>query len=336
MTAAKEHDGFEVEIESMLEKVFRIIHEGVILHEYLTDKEYATLAVTMKNIDPPLRSLRISQCLTSPLTTYALTQLLQGNVTLESLHLEANLLEADAIPAIAEILKQNKSLLQLHFVLLTNGLTLKDVEALSDMLSANHVLKDLSLYANGIDAEKTKILAATLSKDPDLEKLNLASNAIGDEGAHVLADALVENTKLRELNLSDCRIGTQGVKAIFTALKQNNSLQTLTLRRLSKEALQALSEMLTENRSLQKLDLSLYSSEFSVEQIRLLVQALTQNTLLKEMHIQDDDGKIKKEINEINELLARNALPLPPAAEPPPAAAEQKAAAEAPAAGSKH
>src|SRR5665213_1632426 len=101
---------FEVQIETMLDKVFRIIHEGMILNEYLSDKEYATLAVTLKNIHPPLRGLRISQCLDEPLSTYALTQLLHGNTTLEWFHLEANHIEPTGMQAIAELLKQNENL----------------------------------------------------------------------------------------------------------------------------------------------------------------------------------------------------------------------------------
>ena len=143
MTTSQQGSDFEVEIETMLAKVFRIIHEGVILHEDLTDKEYATLSVTLKNISPPLRGLRISQCLKNPLTTYALTQLLQDNTTLEWFHLEGNQLESTGIKAIAEILKQNKKLQQFHCGFIKDGLTIDDVQAISDMLSINTTLKDL-------------------------------------------------------------------------------------------------------------------------------------------------------------------------------------------------
>lgn len=322
MTTSRQGSEFEAEIETMLETVFRIIHEGVILHEYLSDKEYATLSVTLKNINPPLRGLRISQCLKEPLTTYALTQLLQGNLTLEWFHLEANHIDATGIKAIAEILKQNSKLQQLYCGFILNGLTVEDIQAIADMLLTNKTLKDLTLYANAIDSEKTKILADALSKNPALEKLNLASNEIGKEGAIAIADALTKNTNLQELNVSDCRLGKEGILAIISALKQNKGLQTLTLRYLNAEYIPALSEMLVENSTLKNLDLSLYSSEFTVEEMEMLLQALRKNKSLQKLGIQDNDGKLKDEISEIKQILMKNVTPLAPAE---PAAAEAAA-----------
>ena len=112
--------------------------------------------------------------------------------------------------------------------------------------------------------------------------------------------------------MSDCRLGNQGIKAIFSALKKNTALRTLTFRRLNAEVMTALSEMLMENKALKILDFSLYTSEFSTEQMQLLLQALRKNKSLQELHIQDDDGKLKAEINEIREILAKNLLPQPP------------------------
>lgn len=307
MKTERGNSEFEVQIETMLDKVFRIIHEGMILNEYLTDKEYATLAVTLKNIHPPLRGLRISQCLDKPLSTYALTQLLHGNTTLEWFHLEANCIEETGIKAIAELLKQNDSLQRFYCGYLMNGLTLEDLQALSDMLITNTTLKDFNLYANTLNAEKTKIIADTLAKNPALEKLGLGSNEIGVDGAVALADALTKNSKLKELNLADCRLGDKGIKAIFNSLKQNTALNTLTLRRLSAEAIKPLSEMLGENKGLKKLEVSLYTSELSTEQMQQILEALRKNTVLQELSIQDDDGKLKAELEEIKQLLTKNA-----------------------------
>ncbi len=300
------HQEKNFEIEVMLEKVFRIIHEGVILHEYLTDKEYSTLAVTLKNISPPLRTLRISQCQDKPLTTYALSQLLRNNMTLEYFHLEANQVESDAIQAIASILKRNASLQSFTCSLINNELTTDDIASLADMLLENKSLKELNLYATGITAEKTKLLATALEKNPTLKKLNLASNEIFDEGAMAIANALSHNTNLTELNLSDCRIGNNGIKTLFSALKQNTTMQTITLCRLTTESIQSLSEMIMENKGLQKLNLPLYTSQFNIEQIQLLLDAVKKNNSLREINIRDDDGKLKNEINEIQQILTKN------------------------------
>lgn len=312
MTTSHQNKEFEVEIEAMLEKVFRIIHEGVILHEYLTDKEYATLAVTLKNISPPLRGLRISQCTKEPLNTHVLTQLIQGNNTLEWLHLEANKIDPTGIKAVAEILKHNNKLQQLNCDFVVDGLSAEDVQAIADMLLVNTTLKELILRANCINVEKIKVVANTLAQNPALEKLDLAANELGEEGAAALADALTKNSKLRELNVSDCRLGTKGIKTIFSALKQNTGLQTLIFRRLGADAMQALSEMLTENKALRKLDLSLYTSEFTLEQMQSLLEALRKNKTLQELNIQDDDGKLKNEISEIKQILMQNLTPLEP------------------------
>lgn len=325
MTKPQQDSEFEVEIEEMLQKVFRIIHEGVILHEYLTDKEYATLSVTLKNINPPLRGLRISQCTEEPLSTYALTQLLHGNITLEWFHIEASCIEPTGIKAIAEMLKQNNKLQQFHCAFLHNGLSMDDIQALSDMLLINTTLKDLTLPANNINAEKAKVLAATLAQNPALAKLNIVSNEIGAEGAVAIADALTKNSKLMELNLTDCRLGNAGMNAIFTALKQNLSLSSLTLRRLSADVIPTLADMIAINKGLKKLDLSLYTSELSLPHMQLLLEALKQNKYLLELSIQDDDGKLKSELTEIGELLKRNLTTPPPAPEPAAAATEAKA-----------
>lgn len=311
-----EKNEFEVQIETMLEKVFRIIREGIILHEYLTDKEYATLAVTLKNINPPLRGLRISQVLEKPLSTYALTQLLSENHSLEWFHLEANQIESNGIQAIAEILKENTKLEEFYCGFLANGLSTADIKSLFDMLLVNKTLKNVNLYANVINAEKAKIIADTLGQNPALAKLGLASNEIGNEGALALAEALTKNTQLLELNVADCRLGNQGMKAIFHALRKNTALRKLTLHRLDQDVIPVFAEMLAENETLQKLHLSLYTSELTTDQMKMLLESLRKNKRLIELNIQDDDGKLKAELTEISQILKTNLeTPIPPKAE---------------------
>jgi hypothetical protein len=64
------------------------------------------------------------------------------------------------------------------------------VAALSDMLRANSVLKELNMSKNYIGKSGAKVLSAGLSGNGALTSLNLASNDLKAKGVKIVAEAI--------------------------------------------------------------------------------------------------------------------------------------------------
>ena len=90
-------------------------------------------------------------------------------------------------------------------------------------------------------------------------RINLNDNYIRDEGCKILGDFLQSNPQISQLELKGNNITSKGLIYILDSLKQNFKLKTLNLEwnslGLDPSGLEALSNFLSQNTSLNHLDL---------------------------------------------------------------------------------
>ncbi|NWT05618.1 LRC34 protein, partial [Mionectes macconnelli] len=145
------------------------------------------------------------------------------NKTLRAINLNRPLLrsqEEESTVRIAQILKNNPSLVELH--LSKHEMKNFGVERLCEALYENSILRYLDLSCNKITADGVKFLGELLKHNQSLIILDLNANRIEDAGATYLSEALsVHNRTLQALSVVNCSITGKGLVALSNAIKSN-------------------------------------------------------------------------------------------------------------------
>ena len=189
----------------------------------------------------------------------ALAEMLKENKTLQQLDVSDNSIGDGGATALAEMLKENKTLQQLGVS--SNSIGDGGATALAEMLKENKTLQQLDVSSNSIGDGGATALAEMLKENKTLQQLCVSSNSIGDGGATALAEMLKENKTLQQLDVSSNSIGVGGATALAEMLKENKTLQQLYISHnsMGDGGATALAEMLKENRTLQQLDVRMNS-----------------------------------------------------------------------------
>ena len=189
----------------------------------------------------------------------ALAEMLKENRTLQQLNVRYNSIGQGGATALAEMLKENRTLQQLD--VRYNSIGQGGATALAEMLKENRTLQQLDVSNNSIGQGGATALAEMLKENRTLQQLDVSLNSIGQGGATALAEMLKENRTLQQLDVRGNSIGQGGATALAEMLKENRTLQQLDVSNnsIGQEGATALAEMLKENRTLQQLDVSLNS-----------------------------------------------------------------------------
>ena len=232
----------------------------------------------LRNNDPILQRLDLSNNQISDEGATALAQAMKGNTTLQRLYLDNNQISDEGATALAQAIKGNTTLHRLD--LDNNQISDEGATALAQAMKGNTTLPRLSLRCNKISDEGVTALAQAMDGNTTLQRLDLYNNQISDEGATALAHALKGNTTLQRLGLSHNLIGDEGATALAHAMDGNTTLQLLDLdnNQISDEGATALAHALEGNTSLQELYLS--SNQISDEGVTALGSLLHGNTKL--------------------------------------------------------
>jgi len=165
-----------------------------------------------------------------PLTE--LTGLLTMNCTLTRFSIWGNGLEDNGALVIAQALKHNAHLRELH--LNNNEIGNKGLIALCDALScACCALESLDVSGNiGISDEGAIALATALRTNKSLQYCNLSANSISSAGAINLGFLISsgKNTVLTKLDLSSNLISDKGIIALALAVAKNTHFSSLRLQ----------------------------------------------------------------------------------------------------------
>jgi len=194
--------------------------------------------------------------------TSALARALMDNTTLETLHIQDNIIADYGAEELARMLNRNHTLRTLK--LYGNGIGPKGCEALALALKCNTTLQTMRLFSNRVTNQAAMQFAVALRRNRTVQILSLSTAGINPMGAAMIAGALRHNSTLRELHLGnvapagtvrrpdtryDNTVGHEGAMAFAGALRCNRSLQCLKLPEsmVGKDGRKAIEEALKEN-----------------------------------------------------------------------------------------
>ena len=161
-----------------------------------------------------------------------LTDILQNNVTLESLTLCK--IGKTGVKLIEAIFVNDTTLkeLNLSWGINSNGITilrrpLKGVSHSGNGMYVNilydnyhdYLSKSINLSNKNIDDDAVYVIAFGLYNNPMIEKLDLSCNCITDNGAQAITDCLKSNTTLKKLNLSCNLMNLAGIILLSECVK---------------------------------------------------------------------------------------------------------------------
>ncbi|CAG8543621.1 44810_t:CDS:10, partial [Gigaspora margarita] len=197
--------------------------------------------------------------------------------------------------------------------------TLK-ITNLTEALKINKSLKKLDLSSNYIRLEAGKDLAKALMSNKFITELNLNDNDVVRELSESLIDILISNN-ITSIGLRSTKISPEMVIKLSQGLKSNKiKLRYLNLSRneISSDAMEELVEALEENTSLKNLDLSNITGAGQIG--RELTKSLEKNRTLKTLNLSNCNirngvvNALKKALQTNDTLtdldLSYNALPM--------------------------
>ncbi len=245
-----------------------------------------------------------------------LGEMLRENKTLQELDLTNSPIGASGLGYIAKGLKHNSGLVKLSlykcFVSVTEG----NGPLLEEMLRENKTLQELDLTTNPIGASRLGYIAKGLRHNTGLVKLSLPWCSVGvtEYNGPLLEEVLRENKTLQELDLTNSPVGASGLGYIAKGLKRNTGLVKLSLYKCFVSVTEGngllLEEMLRENKTLQKLDLS--HNHISASGLGYIVKGLTNNTGLVKLSLRvcsvsvtEDNGPLLGEMLRENKTLQK-------------------------------
>jgi len=154
-----------------------------------------------------------------------LTPILAHGGVLQCLDLSGNRLGDPGIEALARILPDNDSLLNLKID--SNQMTDHGFSVLCESLGRNEWLEELSLCWNSV--RNVEPLVACLGKNQTLTVVDLTWNKIGSAGCKALGKALAANKtgNLRGINVSHNDIGSDACESMARGLQGTKQLEVL-------------------------------------------------------------------------------------------------------------
>ena len=158
------------------------------------------------------------------------------------------------------------------------GLSLVQLQALTEALAKNTFIKKVDLSYNSIGLMGAELIAQLLEVNKSIEVINLENNNLKNAGAKALAKAIVKNKTLKVLKFSYNEIESAGMKAIFDAVAASKSLIYIEsiVNRMGIDGARSLARALVGSRTLRGIDVR---DDYSMgaEGCRLIHNALLLN-----------------------------------------------------------
>ena len=268
-----------------------------------------------------LTSLNMSRTGLGPAGGIALAEALMTNSVLSSLDLTWDDIGMEGGKAFGKTLAANRSLTELNMRWNCIGFGIAGGEAFAAGLAVNPTLTNLDMAMNELSEQGACAFGKALEANKALVTLVLERNEIGHAGAAAIAGALVVNTTLATLDLCQNVLGPAGGRSIAASLAANSTLTSLNISKnaIGSEGGVALGTALACNRTLVTClaqrnglgaaggiaiaSLALYAhptlTTLDLSQNGLgadgpdcghaLAAALTTNTALIHLHLEDDD-----------------------------------------------
>ena len=217
-----------------------------------------TLIQPLLSANTSLTYLSLENNRIAPKGAKHLAQLLRNNKTILELNLSHNDIGARGIKTLAKGMDSNTALQRLH--LSHNHLGAPGIRQLTSVLKKNqrHAVTFLNVSSNQATENGAQAVKEWLLYDKTLETIWLSSNDLGPAGGDTFRSVLQFNYTLREIRLGGNQLGDEGVTALSEGLKSNQHLQRLALdyNQIKDEGATALAEALKANATLEWLALN--------------------------------------------------------------------------------
>ena len=248
-----------------------------------------------------------------------IANVMENNMTVQSLNLSDNHFNDDDAERIAESLSSNTTLQELNFSY--NNITTRGAIAISECLKHNITLQNLEMSWNNhtintknstvdfsqknIKGVDVQIITNSLRNNKTVSTLDVSQNRIYDNDAESLSQYIESNKWLKKIDISSNNISDFGLMKIASALVCNSSLQELNVshNKISDNGIINISEALMKNRTLQVLDISFNNiSDYGATAIS---ECLATNNTLCELHFSWNDATTEM-ISKFGEAVAVN------------------------------
>lgn len=190
------------------------------------------LAATLGHARPPaLETLYLGCNHIEPEGVAALAEVI-AREPVRALWLKRNPVGVEGARSLARLLREQPALevLDLTNTRLSDAGAEAIAEGLRGQIDQPRGLRVLMLGSNGIGVRGVEALADVIASHPHLRELTLAVSPLGDLGAHALARGLARAPALTRLDLATCGIGVSGLAALLDALPAaSHQLVTLDL-----------------------------------------------------------------------------------------------------------
>ena len=208
-----------------------------------------------------------------------LASVIKNNPYIEELFLDHNNLQSPVV-VVLQALKRTSHLKNLN--LNGNNMSAKVVNDLADAIKSNTSLEELHLFSNDLQSSAVVILQA-LKEISTLTKLNLNSNNMSGKVVNDLADAIKSNTYLEELYLG-CNNLQSLAADILQALREISTLKILDLgnNNMSGKVVNCLADVIKSNTCLEELYLD-YNNLQSTATV--ILQALQGISTLQKLNL---------------------------------------------------
>lgn len=152
----------------------------------------------------------------------------------------------------------------------------------------------------------TTALSEALFNNHSLTRLSIYAGNFGDAGTLQLVEALRSNETLEELIFIQCDIQLKGVEILCAWLKKNTRVRKLNLENSGylSAAAKHFAELLTENCYLTELSIAKYN--FDESALLLIFTALTYNTTLRKLDVNDYSSSGKEFYSFMSKALSIN------------------------------
>ena len=244
---------FESQQAEVYEAVAKYCHSEVNLKGSMTSLEIESILNILSSTIEPKFILKVSLCHLSFDAVKALADGLKCNKSIKALNFSNNsTLFSDGAVWLSEALKHNQIIQSLKI----SGceLSSKSIINLAERLKDLHNIQEIDISMNNIDMDEALVLSDTIKR---VQSLNFSHNYMSIQCAKRLANVLHHN-HIQELDLSWNDMGPWGVAALADGLKFNNNLRILNLSHNNITFCSALplERILISNKGIQLLDLS--------------------------------------------------------------------------------
>ncbi|XP_064487147.1 NLR family CARD domain-containing protein 3-like [Ornithodoros turicata] len=255
--------------------------------DHLSFIQYASLINAALSACSSLESLKVVGVPEDPKNGGPLVRGIASVTTLEHLTLKGLVLSSNSEKMLVEMLKSARHLrsLRLDNVELTAG----NAALLRNAASGLQNLTELAVTKKGLNEQLAVAISSLLTTTGTITKLDLSDHWDADDGIlKIICGALASNRTLRVVTMNETRIKNVVYVYLADALKQNTSIQEIYLDTdsLEDDGMKAVGDMIKSNNTLQVLKWQLSFTDISDVGARALAEGIAANTKLLQLSLQ--------------------------------------------------